>query len=126
MNVLYTLIPTGNARAEGREPSHDGEFLSLYWYGNEWILEDNAGVVGTHVHDYITSVNDNRFVSDEEYDNAIAEAEEIQKEIEEAIANNRGKVATNGFSTGPLGGEARSIAQSLGWPINEYGSYEEE
>jgi hypothetical protein len=126
MKVFYVQIPVGKARDEGRVPNHDGEFLGLYWHGDEWIVENNAGVVGTHIHDYVTGVRDNHFHNEDEYVNAISEAEEIQAEIDEAVANHYGELATNGFSTGPLGGEARKIARQLGWPINDYGGYEED
>lgn len=118
--VFYTKIPIGKAREEGMVPGHDGEYLSLYWYGDEWILEDNAGVVGIHVHNYVDVVNDGYDVTDED----MKLAEEIQQEVDEVVKNNNGKVATNGLSTGPLGQQAREIAQKLGWPINEYGGYE--
>jgi hypothetical protein len=120
--VFYSRISIGKAREEGRVPDHDGEYLSLYWCGDEYIIENNAGVIGTHIHNYVDVVNDNYNVTDQD----LKLAEEIQMEINEIIEKNQGKVAKNGLSTGPLGLQAREIAQHWGWSVNEDGAYEAE
>jgi hypothetical protein len=48
--IRSTWIATGAARREGRQPSHDGEYVTVYaWMGAPmaWIASDNGGVCAT-------------------------------------------------------------------------------
>ena len=45
--IKTARIATGEARAEGRQPSHDGEYISIYYNTdnpNLIVAEDNAGM----------------------------------------------------------------------------------
>ena len=50
MNIKRGEIRIGAARDENRAPSHDGEYLSVYYAADgsgDYIIEDNAGGVTT-------------------------------------------------------------------------------
>jgi len=47
VDIYQVQIATGDARRDGRAPSHDGECVWLFWSRNEWIIEDNAGVMSS-------------------------------------------------------------------------------
>ena len=119
--MFETQIPDGAARREGRVGSHDAEYLTLYWhptkweYGRpQWILQHNAGVCATHYQDYEEACADNNFglveFTEEERDAAIAEAKQIQSEINEAI---RG--IGEPLDPERMGNEAQDLAAEWGW-----------
>lgn len=122
MKVYQAQIAIGAARREGRQPNHDAEYLMLYWRegGEEWLLEDNAGVVASHSYNYREAVADAN-----DGDEEMAEAEAIQAEIDETVAQPGELAVPRGLSTGPMGHEARNVARRLGWPINADGAYDE-
>lgn len=117
MTIYRAQIATEAARREGRQPSHDGEYLVLYWAEgrDEWLLQGNAGVVASFAENLVETV-----AWRAESDDEIAEAEEIQAEIDALVAAPGEELAT-----GPMGHEARNLARRLGWPINADGAYEE-
>lgn len=116
--VYEARIAIGAARREGREPSHDAEYLSIYWRDNgEYLVEDNAGVVGSDAENYLQSC---ACQTEEEW----AEVEAIQAEIDEIVGGPGALALPHGLCTGPLGGEARQLAKIMGWPINEDGAYD--
>ncbi len=50
MSIKRSEIRIGAARDEDRAPSHDGEYLAVYYAaggGGDYIIEDNAGGVTT-------------------------------------------------------------------------------
>jgi hypothetical protein len=45
--IMITAIATGSAKAEGRTPSHDGEFVTIYSIQDgSWIGSSNGGAFG--------------------------------------------------------------------------------
>jgi hypothetical protein len=78
MIVNSTYITIGAARAEGRAPSHDGEHMTLAQDDQgRWLLENNAGLVGTVYGDtYLDACGDD----------ATEEDEAIQAEIDAWLA----------------------------------------
>jgi len=119
--MFKQMIPDGAARREGRTPSHDGEYLMLYWnpaklaYGRpEWILEHNAGVAATCHQDYEEACADNTYglvePTVEEFDVAAAEAKQIQYEIYEII---RG--IGDPLDLELMGSAAQDLAVQWGW-----------
>ena len=123
--MIYTaIIPIGEARREGRQPSHDGEYLRLYWhserreYGQpQWILEDNAGVAASHHSNYLDAFHDAcpTCEFDEEGEpadeaEALAEAQEIQAEIDTLIESEGAPADVE-----RMGAEARQHAIQWGW-----------
>lgn len=78
MHIYSRMIETDDAWREGREPSHDGEYVTLYWSndapeGQRWIIANNAGV------EYVTD-------GLPEYREAIAEAESWAEEDKAVLA----------------------------------------
>ena len=119
--MYKVTIPDGAARKEGRDPSHDGEYLTLFWnpakqeYGRpQWILQHNAGVCATCYQDYEEVSGENNFglveYTEEEMDAAIAEAKQIQYEIYEII---RG--IGEPIDPERMGSEAQDLAAEWGW-----------
>jgi len=47
--ITYSRIACGAARDENRRPTHDGEYLALYYVPGEteWLLENNGGLEAT-------------------------------------------------------------------------------
>jgi hypothetical protein len=102
--VYQARIVAGAARREGRAPSHDAEYMTLYWTADDgWILDDNAGVVASDYEPYDVACRDA-----DAAESIIAEAEEIQAEIDEAVTGARQLI------TG-AGGEAREMMLQIGW-----------
>ena len=121
-SVIYSaIIPIGAARREDRAPSTDGEYLRLFWcpaklqYGApQWMLESNAAVEASHYTSY-TDAQPSRdelleYHSEAEADRILAEAEEIQAEIDRLIQGTGEKADID-----RMGSEARDLAQKWGW-----------
>lgn len=117
MRVNYTRIAIGDARREGREPSHDGEYLTLAQDDQgRWLLEDNSGIIGTVYGDtYLQACGDE----------ASEEDESIQAEIDQWLAladplPNTPMAAQDAANLRrALGLQARDIAREWGWPLDE-------
>ena len=113
-NIKSAMIMIGEAREEGRQPSYDGEYLSLYWLSGtaEWLLVDNGGVTASSSHDYVDACVANSDMDDEE----LAEAKSIQAEIDACINDPEqdGYQDATGMSSG-----AGEIALAWGWPVCE-------
>lgn len=102
--IFQHRIAWGAARREGREPSHDGEYMMLYWTDDStegWIAEDNAGVCCTDDENYVEVCRD----ATEELQ---AEAAAIQTEIDDAVES-PGNIITG------AGGHATEILREMGW-----------
>jgi len=100
-------VAIGDARAEGRQPSHDGEYFSIYYIHGDpaWVAEGNAGVVAS---DFLT-YREACIEAGCEDVNLLAEAEEIDAEIEDAVSNDRDDIAIT------CGAEARDYMIRNGW-----------
>lgn len=49
MRIFATTLTYGLARREGRQPNHDGEFVTLFWSTDErWFTISNAGIDTTY------------------------------------------------------------------------------
>ena len=97
-------ISTGAARAEQREPSHDGEYISIYYVGGDgrYIAADNSGVAWT-------SETETDFVGEAEDASLAAE---LVEEARDLVAAGEGDTATY-----PLGSEAAELAAAWGWEL---------
>ena len=101
-------ITTGAARREDRQPSHDGEYITVFYRSadpTELIAEHNGGCFD--IDD--TSIDPNAFADIEEAELAANEAEAIHDEAHYAAESDSGEIATR------CGSEARNIMISLGW-----------
>jgi len=99
-------ITIGAARREGRAATHDGECITLALDDQgRWLLEGNAGLITTNYGDSYLSLCG---------DDATAEDEAIQAEIEEAVKRTPDPDydATNDLS---LGHEGTECAAEWGW-----------
>jgi predicted transcriptional regulator len=127
--MFKAIIADGAARKEGRDPNHDGEYLTLYWNPAkqefnrpQWILQHNAGVCATCYQDYEETCAENNFglteYTEAEMDAAIAEAKQIQYEIYEII---RGSGSGDPIDPERMGNEAQDLAVQWGWfsPLQE-------
>ena len=94
MGLRVGQIRIGAAREEGRAPSHDGEYLSVYYRAGrgEYIVTHNAGVAWTDESDA------------EDRDG------ELDVEAQEIVAQDRGEPAT-----GHIGAEELDLMVSAGW-----------
>ena len=96
-------ISIGAARAEDRAPSHDGEYLAVYYKhgGEDYIIEGNGGVVGTswNIEDMVGMAED--------------EDEALRWQAEaKAIAHwDTGEA----WDVERMGAESRDIAVAAGW-----------
>lgn len=93
-------LPMGAALEEGRAPSHDAEFLTIYYRASdpsEWICESNAGVTATHFHTHQDAEGNH-------------EAEALDTRITEALAGPG--VADPAKS---CGSEAQGLMIEWGW-----------
>lgn len=108
--IKIARIATGKARAEGRQPSHDGEYITIYYSTDntsDIIAEHNAGTFclddeGLNV-DGLSEAEEEALR--EEWDGIRAEAYGIAREDKgEAIKSQYG-----------VGSEAKAEMISLGW-----------
>jgi hypothetical protein len=103
MRVYQERIATGRARAEGRWPSHNGEYVTLFWIeGGNYIVEDNAGICASVYGDSYVAACCNGIgppMDDEEQQTLTLEAVEVQAEIDRlregdgALARHCGRAA---------------------------------
>jgi len=108
-NVKTTRIAHGDSRSEGREPSHDGEYLTLYYVpGNDqWLLEDNARVTATDDAPRPDGCDD-----DDQW-------EDVLVEVAEDMRRDRGDLAVS------CGGASSTLMENMGW-IQTDAEYPEE
>lgn len=106
-NIKCYQVSIGAARAEGRQPSHDGEYFAVYYIPGDpaWVAEGNAGVVAS---DYLTYCEACVEAMCEDED-MLAEAREIDAEIERAVSNDSGDTAAT------CGAEAKDYMICNGW-----------
>jgi len=105
MNIKRGEIRIGAAHAENRAPSHDGEYLSVYYAADgsgDYIIEDNAGVVSTSrtIHQQLNELPVHA-----------AELGRWQAEAEAIVAEDAGEY----WDAEHMGCEARAAAAELGW-----------
>ena len=98
-NIQASRIDTGAARDEGRAPSHDGEYMTLFYVPGEsdWILEGNGGVVTTDDDPRPGGTDD-----DPQWESMLAE-------VLDDIAKGHGGEATS------CGHEASGLMEQIGW-----------
>lgn len=83
--IRSTWIATGAARREGRQPSHDGEYVTVYaWRGDPgaWVASDNGGLCGGDCQTFMASAIDAGPVPEEAYDD---EGEITEEHLRAAI-----------------------------------------
>lgn len=109
-------ITIGFARDEDRAPSHDGEYLAVYYregHPDEYLVEDNAGCPASHLHTIVDAVGDalssGQRYTDEQEREMIQEAEELQEEILEGLRTGSGDIAKH------CGTEAIKAMREWGW-----------
>lgn len=106
MSIKRGQISIGAARAEDRAPSHDGEYLAVYYKhdGGDWIIESNAGVVATayNISDVLAEAADD--AADDEISRWQAEAEAI-------VAGDWGEA----WDVERMGSDSREVAAEFGW-----------
>ena len=105
MNIKRGEIRIGAARDENRAPSHDGEYLSVYYAADgsgDYIIEDNAGVVSTSrtIHQQLNELPVHA-----------AELGRWQAEAEAIVAEDAGE----DWDAEHMGCEARALAAEFGW-----------
>lgn len=96
-------LPVGAAEAEGRAPSHDGEYLTIIYRGEEWICESNAGVTATS---HFPHADNATWGSDEE----LEAAEALDARIAAAVAAEGDAEPLQSCGT-----EARNLLNEMGW-----------
>ncbi|RJQ07547.1 MAG: hypothetical protein C4551_06480 [Bacillota bacterium] len=109
--IMTGSIAIGDAKREGRQPSHDGEYLSVYYVpgGRDYIVESNAGVAWTSEGE-----------DDALGECAMNEGEAVVRELEEQIAEARAiTTVAHGELARTMGAEARSAAIAWGWATEE-------
>ena len=109
MSIKRSEIRIGAAHAENRVPSHDGEYLAVYYssctrHGGDWIIESNAGVVATayNIGDVIADATDAETMN---------EICRWRHEAEAIVATGSGDY----WDAERMGLEARAAAAELGW-----------
>jgi len=106
MNIKRGEIRIGAAQDEDRAPSHDGEYLAVYYSGadGDYIIEGNGGVVST-----IYNISD--VLADASDPAAEAEIGRWQAEAEAIVASDAGE----DWDAERMGQAARAAAAELGW-----------
>jgi hypothetical protein len=106
MSIRRGEIRIGAAQDEDRAPSHDGEYLAVYYSGadGDYIIEGNGGVVATHhsINDVLSDATDDAFYSG---------IRRWQAEAEAIVASDAGE----DWDAERMGLEARAAAAELGW-----------
>jgi len=98
-------IRIGKAQTEGRAPSHDGEYLAVYYSGDGgYIIEGNGGVVCTHhsINDVLSGASDDAFYTGIRSWQAAAEA---------IVDTDSGE----DWDRERMGLESRELAEEFGW-----------
>lgn len=102
-NIHQDIIIIGAAKEEGRAPSHDGEYITVFYVpGQEdYIVESNGGVAWTSFNesDVLSDCNDE-------------DRPDLESQIDEAnliVSKNTGKPVTS------MGSSAKDIAVVWGW-----------
>lgn len=115
--IFSSRIIIGDARSEGRQPSHDGEYMSLYAddQGN-WVVGDNGGFFYCNDYSYCDAVLHNFSPTDEQ----IEEAEEFDDEAY-AFANAPGDNLIDEMVVreGQVGHAVLGFMIERGWLIEE-------
>ncbi|MCL6479881.1 MAG: hypothetical protein K6T65_16035 [Peptococcaceae bacterium] len=106
-NICQDIIVIGAARKEGRAPSHDGEYLTVFYVPGEddYIVEDNGGLAWT-------SYGETDVVSDAPDE----EQEYMQSLVDDArriVSQNTGSPARS------MGFAAIDIAIQWGWATKD-------
>ena len=127
--IRTTTITIGKAREEGRQSSHDGECMTLYWNQDttEWLLTVQGMFVASHYMDYIEACDVDAelssALSDDAYNAAYNKVYagicEIQDEIDLCVNDDwqdRYEVA-NAINEG---NQTIEIMQEWGWPVHEH------
>ena len=106
MSIKRGQISIGAARAEDRAPSHDGEYLSVYYKhgGGDWIIESNAGVV-------LTACNVSAMLDAARDDAAYDEISRWQAEADAIVDTDSGE----DWDRERMGLESRELAEEFGW-----------
>lgn len=105
MSIKRGQISIGAARAEDRAPSHDGEYLSVYYkHGGDWIIESNAGVV-------LTACNVSAMLDAARDDAAYDEISRWQAEADAIVDTDSGEA----WDVERMGLESRELAEEFGW-----------
>jgi hypothetical protein len=101
-------ISIGLARAEGRAPSHDGEYLAVYYkHGGDWIIESNAGVVLTACNISAMLAAAAEAADDAAYD----EISRWQAEADAIVETDSGEE----WDRERMGSDSREVAEGFGW-----------
>jgi len=98
-------IRIGKAQTEGRAPSHDGEYLAVYYSGDGgYIIEGNGGVVCTHhsINDVLSGASDDAFYTGIRSWQAAAEA---------IVDTDSGE----DWDRERMGSDSREVAAEFGW-----------
>ena len=103
MSIKRGQISIGAAQAEGRAPSHDGEYVSVYYKhdGEDYIIEGNGGVVATS-----WTIEDMIGMADDE-----DEALRWQAEAKAIVAGDWGEA----WDVERMGSDSREVAAEFGW-----------
>ena len=124
MKRIYSeQVAIGKARREGRQPSHDGEYITIYWSDDgRWFACNNAGLDHSDMDDggleaATEQLPPNTWLDEQEYELALTEARETDAEIAKLVA----KSGTEDQLTKPslVGYTARDLFVELGWVIRE-------
>ena len=114
MNIKRGEIRIGAARDENRAPSHDGEYLSVYYaaVGGDYIIEGNAGVVATsqNIDEVIADAVDASVRATGNGD-VLDEMCRWRTEAEAIVNTGSG----DDWNAERMGLEARAAAAELGW-----------
>jgi hypothetical protein len=114
MSIRRDEIRIGAAHAENRAPSHDGEYLSVYYaaVGGDYIIEGNAGVVATsqNIDEVIADAVDASVRATGNGD-VLDEMCRWRTEAEAIVNTGSG----DDWNAERMGLEARAAAAELGW-----------
>ena len=108
--IRSTQVSTGWARRQGMQPSHDGEYVVVYYVpgSDEYLATDNGGVAWTYNNEDCLYGEPGTYDADD-----YCEADEVLDEIHEDVRAGRGEVVPANWE-GP-GGEACDLMVSMGW-----------
>ena len=120
MTTIYSRqITTGDALREGRAPSHDGEYLTLYYAEGDWFLSGNGGPVEVGPQELQITVADGEDVDPDGEDawriDAANEAQHIIDEIALVEADPENTCDVVADPEEELSPASRYIARVMGW-----------